>query len=362
MSYYYYAPYVTVAEKKAKAAKKLAQLKKKNPGIEPITIEGRSIAKSWWGKSWNSNLERYADYTNRIARGRSYVRNGMVLDLKLDKGKVTALVQGTASKPYSITIKIKEIDKDTWKKIKKACQGKLDSLPKLLGGKIPKDLAEILTAKGKGLFPSPKEIKFNCSCPDWAYMCKHVAAALYGIGARLDNDPMLFFKLRNADVEDLVSEAVKNETREILDKAGKKSKRVIKNADLSDMFGIELEESPKLQKAKTAKKKPVTAAKKKPVTAAKKKPVTAAKKKPVTAAKKKPVTAAKKKPVTAAKVVKSDIDIVEAVIRRSRNGVDTMTLMAKTGFNEKKIYNLIYRLKKQDKIINIERGVYMKVS
>ncbi|MFV9645553.1 MAG: hypothetical protein ACNYWU_07000, partial [Desulfobacterales bacterium] len=239
----YYPPYVTVAKKKAKAAKKLKQLKKKNPDIKPILLEGSTIARTWWGKSWNLNLERYADYSNRIGRGRSYVRHGAVLDLQINSGKVESLVQGTRSKPYSVIIKIKAVNKNTWKHIKAACEGKLDSLQELLAGKFPKALGEIFTIQGKGLFPSPKEIDFSCSCPDWAYMCKHVAATLYGIGARLDEEPGLFFKLRKVKMEALVTQAVEDKTRKLLKKAKKKTARVIADSDLADVFGIDMEEA-----------------------------------------------------------------------------------------------------------------------
>ncbi|TFG38070.1 MAG: hypothetical protein E4H46_00495, partial [Desulfobacterales bacterium] len=194
MSYWGYPRYVSVAEKKAKAEKKLKQLRKKNPDIQPVVIEGNILARTWWGKSWNQNLERYADYDNRIGRGRSYVRHGAVLDLKIDTGKVTALVQGSTSRPYEVEIKIQAISQANWSAIKKQCEGQLKSLQDLLAGKFPKILADIFFAKEKGLFPSPQAISFDCSCPDWASMCKHVAAALYGIGARFDEDPSLFFK------------------------------------------------------------------------------------------------------------------------------------------------------------------------
>src|SRR5210317_1029347 len=219
MSYWRYPRYVSVAEKRAKAARKLKQLRKKNPAIQPIVLEGRAIAKTWWGKSWNLNLERYADYNNRIGRGRSYVRHGAVLDLQISAGQVKSLVQGSRTKPYSVTIKIKGITKEIWKNMKAACAGKLDSLPELLSGKFPKALGEVFTAQGRGLFPSPQEIGFDCSCPDWAYMCKHVAATLYGIGTRLDDDAGLFFKLRKVKIDDLIQQTLKDQSYKLLEKA-----------------------------------------------------------------------------------------------------------------------------------------------
>ncbi|MGA7277463.1 MAG: hypothetical protein WBW79_05955, partial [Desulfocapsaceae bacterium] len=227
MSYWGYPKYVTVAEKKAKAEKKLKQLRKKMPGIQPVILASSTLARTWWGKSWNSNLERYADYSNRIDRGKSYVRHGAVLDLKIEGGRVTALVQGTRAKPYEVVISIAPVKKSNWGQIRKQCRGELRSLPDLVAGKFPKKLGEIFLAEGKGLFPTPKEISFDCSCPDWASMCKHVAATLYGVGARLDEDPLLFFTLRQADTEELVARAVQEKTGDLLARASKKSSRAL---------------------------------------------------------------------------------------------------------------------------------------
>ncbi|MCR4342445.1 MAG: hypothetical protein NUV40_00905, partial [Patescibacteria group bacterium] len=257
MSYWGFPRYVSVWEKKQKSKKKLEQLRKQNKNIEPVIIEGRTLAHTWWGKAWNKNLEEYADYSNRIGRGRSYVRCGSVLDLQISGGEVKSLVQGSESKPYSVVIKIKALEKSIWKKIKDVCEGKLDSLQELLVGKFPKALDEIFTAHGKGLFPAPKEIDFDCSCPDWADMCKHVAATLYGIGVRLDKDPNLFFALRKIEISDLITETVKDKTEELLAKAKKKSGRIIEDQDLSSVFGIELDSvslPAKKGKAKTVQK------------------------------------------------------------------------------------------------------------
>jgi uncharacterized Zn finger protein len=244
MGYYdYYPSYVTVTEKREKASKKIAQLRKKDPNIQPVIIEGSAIAKTWWGKSWNKNLENYDNISNRIGRGRSYVRHGAVLDLKIQPGQVKSLVQGSASKPYHVTIEIKPIQKNNLIKIKKSCQGQLESLPELLEGNFPKTLSTVFMTKGEGLFPSSDEITLSCSCPDLTGMCKHVAATLYGIGARLDENPMLFFTLRNADVHELISQAVDDHIRELLKIAENKSPRVLKDMDIVEMFGIDLDET-----------------------------------------------------------------------------------------------------------------------
>ncbi|MBA1334415.1 MAG: hypothetical protein HPY66_2264 [Firmicutes bacterium] len=257
MSYYDGYEYVTVAQNKAKAQKSLEKLRKKNPDIAPVIINGRNIAKTWWGKTWNDNLERYSDYSNRIGRGRSYVRNGAVLDLKITPGKIAALVQGSRAKPYQVDIAIEPLSKNTWDTIAKACEGKIDSLQELLEGKFPKALAELFTAQGKGLFPAPKEISFDCSCPDWATMCKHVAAVLYGVGARLDENPALFFVLRNVNIDELVSKAVAQKTETLLRKSGRKSGRVISDGDISAMFGIDMETESEKKSDKPAPKEEV---------------------------------------------------------------------------------------------------------
>lgn len=239
MSFYGYGEYVTVEERKNKARKAVEKLKKKNKDITPIVIEGRNIAKTWWGKAWNKNLESYSDYSNRIERGRSYVRNGSVLDLRIDKGIVRALVLGSRAKPYEVDVKIQKINDDLWKKIIKSCEGKIESLQELIGGKFPKALSELFTAKGSGLFPSPKEISFSCSCPDWASMCKHVAAVLYGIGARLDDNPEMFFSLRDVNIEDLISKAIQGKTKAMLAKSELKSRRILEDEDITSLFGVE---------------------------------------------------------------------------------------------------------------------------
>ena len=337
MGYWGYPRYVSVVEKKAKAAKKLKQLKKKMPDIKPVVIEGNALARTWWGKSWNKNLERYADYTNRIGRGRSYVRHGAVLDLKIDSGKVTALVQGSTAKPYEVVISIKAISQANWRAIKKQCEGQLKSLQDLLAGKFPKALGEIFFTKGKGVFPSPQTISFNCSCPDWASMCKHVAATLYGIGARFDEDPSLFFKLRRAETKDLIAGAVKDKTGELLAKTKKKSAKVIDDADLSDIFGIDMDSKPDFagKRKKTVKKKPAVKRIAKPVGLSKKQQCN------------------QKSPKTAT-------GLVAELIVTNKTGATIEKLLEETGYPKTKLYGIVHRLKQQGKIKNKSHGVYEK--
>ena len=196
-------PYVTVAEQRRKAAREMEKRKKQGHAVSPVVIEGRTIAKTFWGKSWCDNLERYSDFANRLPRGRTYVRNGSVVDLQITPGAIHALVSG--SELYEVALKVAPVSKARWKSICHDCTGAIDSLVELLRGRFSKGVMERICRQNHGLFPSPVEIKLSCSCPDWADMCKHVAAVLYGIGARLDHQPELLFRLREVDEKDLIA-------------------------------------------------------------------------------------------------------------------------------------------------------------
>lgn len=267
-----YPEYVPVAEKKAKAEKARKALAKKRPDLKPVIIEGTKLARTWWGKAWNRNLESYADYSNRIGRGKSYVKHGAVLHLEIQPGLITALVQGSRSKPYQISMEIQPPNRSVWKAIQEACGHRIESMEALLAGHLPEDVGSILTAQRTGMFPSPGEIRFDCSCPDWASMCKHVAAVLYGVGARLDNDPSLFFTLRSVEMQALVSAAVTDQARKLTKLAGLASANVLADADLSAVFGIDLggsetvmskPDAKKIEKPKTSKPTPAAPAKRK---------------------------------------------------------------------------------------------------
>ena len=238
MSYHGWRPYVPVAERWRKAKIKLATFKKKGQSVSPVTIEGRAIAKSFWGKSWCSNLERYSDYENRLPRGRTYVRNGSVFDLQIAKSKVSAVVIG--SDFYTVTITIAPVTAKRWKAICRDCAGTIDSLVELLQGRLSKAVMDRVCRADDGLFPAPKEIKLSCSCPDWAGMCKHVAAALYGVGARLDEQPALLFKLRGVDENQLLANAGQELS---LKKAAPATSKVLDDGDVAALFGIEMVEA-----------------------------------------------------------------------------------------------------------------------
>lgn len=238
MSWYRYGfrPYVPVAQRRANAARQMAKLAKKGQTITPVQIEGRQIASTFWGKAWCENLESYSDFANRLPRGRTYVRNGSVVDLQIKPGKVTARVIGSSL--YNIDIKIKPLSKPHWQTISSQCAGKIASVLELLQGRLSRGVMEIITHREQGLFPKPSEISLDCSCPDWADMCKHVAAALYGVGARLDEKPELLFVLRQVDHMELIERAAAGQS--LAPTAGP-DKKTIAEGDLAEVFGIEMD-------------------------------------------------------------------------------------------------------------------------
>ena len=238
MSYYEWPSYVPVAEKRRRAERKLAKLRKRGQSFSPVRIEGRTIAKSFWGKAWCDNLERYSDYESRLPRGRAYVRNGSVLDLQIAKGEVAAMVAG--SELYKIQIAIAPVTRSRWKAICRDCAGTVDSLVELLQGRLAKGVMDRVCREGDGLFPAPKEIKLSCSCPDWADMCKHVAAVLYGIGARLDEQPQLLFVLRDVDENELLASAGQDIA---LTLAAPNAAKVLDESDVAALFGLEMAEA-----------------------------------------------------------------------------------------------------------------------
>ncbi|MFO7936191.1 MAG: helix-turn-helix domain-containing protein [Kiritimatiellia bacterium] len=195
-----------VAERKAKAKRLVKKLSKTIKNIKPVEIEGRTIARTFWGKAWCTQLEKHSDYANRLPRGKSYVRHGSVCHLDIKEGVITAKVSGSSL--YDVKIKIAPLKKKAWQAIKSRCAGKIGSLIELLQGRISKDVMSVVTEPKTGLLPQTGEIKLECSCPDWAVMCKHVSAVLYGIGNRLDYEPELLFVLRGVDASELIEEGV----------------------------------------------------------------------------------------------------------------------------------------------------------
>jgi uncharacterized Zn finger protein len=230
--------YVSVAERRVKAERAAGKLRKTGSVLAPVVIEGRKIASTFWGKAWCDNLESYRDFENRLERGRSYVRNGLVIDLQIAPHMVTAMVSGSAV--YTVKIDIKEVPTTQWKSICADCAGGIDSLVELLQGRFSKGVMERICRQGSGLFPKPAEIKFSCSCPDYASMCKHVSAALLGVGARLDAKPELLFRLRGVNENDLVANIG---SALPMTKKGPATGKVLEADDMAALFGLDMGEA-----------------------------------------------------------------------------------------------------------------------
>jgi len=402
-----FPPYVTVAEKAARAERKRLQLEKKGHRLDPVCLQGRTIARSWWGQAWCRNLESYADYSNRIGRGRSYLRCGAVLDLQIEETRVTGLVQGSAGEPYRVVIRIAALAETAWQRIRSDCVGKIDSLQALLAGKFPEDLGKLFTVQENGLFPSPDEITFDCSCPDWASMCKHVAAVLYGVGARLDRTPELFFVLRGVNVDELVRGAVEATARRFIDQQPAEGARIIAEDRLSDLFGINFgtgeptptpaegappastppraPESKRTRSNKTTPTQPTLQADAKrskprrgrqPKAAAEPdKTAAAQKRRPrgVTSAVEPPSgkdkavgkrsNAGIKKPEAAKRPPRTadPAEQILKIVRASRKGIDVPTIQKRTGIDPVKIRNTIFAALRKGLIQRLSRGVYKGV-
>ena len=240
--------YVPVAARHAKAKRKMDQLKKKGEIIEPIEIQGRTISKKFWGKKWCEHLETFSDFSNRLPRGRTYVRNGSVCHLEIKEGCIKAMVSGSSL--YNVKVKISTLGKSKWKTIKDKCSGQIGSLLELLKGKLSDHVMKVVADHKEGLFPNEGEIHFSCDCPDWADMCKHVAAVFYGIGSRLDEQPNLLFLLRGVDADELITTKLMTTMVKTDDLLG--------DEKLSDIFDIDLDNTAEQQPPKQKKKKKQT--------------------------------------------------------------------------------------------------------
>jgi uncharacterized Zn finger protein len=228
-------PYVPVAKRRERTARLVARLALAGETLSPVTAARGSIAKTYWGKAWCQNLERYSDYSSRLPRGRTYLRNGSVIDLKIQAGEVIAQVMG--SDLYRIQVKVSAVPAPHWQSLSRDCAQSIDSWVELLQGQLSTAVMERIARPGAGLFPSPREITFSCSCPDSATMCKHVAATLYGIGARLDTEPELLFRLRKVDSKDLVARVGEGG---LPTQQRPAASRILDSSKLADVFGLDL--------------------------------------------------------------------------------------------------------------------------
>jgi uncharacterized Zn finger protein len=227
--------YVPVAERLRRGRAQLARiLKREGRSPEPVALSGgRGITRTFWGRSWCENLERYSDFASRLPRGRTYARNGSVLDLVVAPGRVVAHVAG--HELYRVEVEIARLAARRWRDVIAACGGRVASVVALLEGSLSDDVLAVLTDAKGGLFPEPDEIALACSCPDVAQLCKHLAAALYAVGARLDERPELFFVLRQVDQHELLAVAPS------LRRGVRAQAKTIAAENLSSIFGIEVE-------------------------------------------------------------------------------------------------------------------------
>lgn len=237
----YYGNYYrqdTIDELIDKNRTKFKRYQKKNPECQPVIINNGTICSSWWGKSWNKNFKRYADYSSRISRGSRYIKGNCIFDLRIEGQDIYGVIAGSGRKLYDCHISIDKMAQSDWDYIVQACGRQFDGLEELLDGKFPKTLKDLFFDSDRGLFPTPKQIHMDCSCPDWAVLCKHISAILYGVSNRLDDHPELLFQLRGVDLNNLVSESLGSNLDNLMDKANCKSKRILKNKDIDKIFNL----------------------------------------------------------------------------------------------------------------------------
>lgn len=164
-------------------------------GIKAKSQHGKFV-QSWWADQWINALTRLMD-SARLTRGRSYARRGQVLGIDIKAGKVAARVQGSRPSPYKVNIELKPLSDDQWAKVLDALAEQAIFAAQLLNEEMPNDIEHVFDKAKVPLFPkSSGDLVTNCSCPDWANPCKHVAAVYYLLGERFDADPFLLFELR----------------------------------------------------------------------------------------------------------------------------------------------------------------------
>ena len=230
--------YEDVKEQKKRLEREIAKRVKRGERFEVLSApEGqKKLCTTFWGQAWCRNLESYQQYESRLPRGRSYLRQGKVYNLEITPGKLSAVVAG--SELYDTSVSIKPLPDQQWQEIVQSSAGQVSSMLDLLSGKLGDGLMKVLTDPQDGLFPKPKEIRFDCSCPDYADMCKHVSAILYGVGVMLDSQPELLFTLRGVDQAEILANA-SSITMGDLDTGTE-----LGDTDLSALFGIDLGELP----------------------------------------------------------------------------------------------------------------------
>lgn len=212
------------------AAEATARAKARGKPFEPVVGTGRKLARSVWGQAWCRHIESFHDFQNRLPRGRTYLRSGSVADLRIEPGRISARVAGR--RLYEARIDVAACPTTTWNAVVESCRGGVSSLVALLEGRLPDAMLRQMGEVEDGLFPDLRQVKLSCSCPDWARLCKHLAAVLYGVGVRLDERPDLLFVLRRVDPQDLVDTRALPSTPSAEDTL---------TEDLSGLFGVEID-------------------------------------------------------------------------------------------------------------------------
>lgn len=251
MAFYRWRPYVSQAARRAQANRHLEKLRKKGKPVDPVCVEGRTICHSFWGRAWCDHLESFSDFENRLPRGRTYVRNGSVCHLEIHPGRIEALVSG--SEIYRVKIGIKPLPATIWNHVQERCRGRIGSMIELLQGRLSEHVMQIVTDRREGLLPLPSQIELDCDCLDWATMCKHVAAVLYGVGNRLDREPEILFSLRGVEAALLID----NNLAGALPPPSPDAESAIAEDQLASVFGVEFDAdvAPPQPKSKAAKPK-----------------------------------------------------------------------------------------------------------
>jgi uncharacterized Zn finger protein len=227
---------------KTKFRRKLIAFEKKNPDITPFKIDSNTLASNWWAKAWNAHLKSHNFNSLQLEKGKLYFRCEALADLKIRNNQITGTVLGSNIEPYYSKITINPITKTKWLKITKLYEGHLELFEKVLDHQFPKELSEVFTNKSLGLFPTTKEITFECSCPSRLNLCKHTAVVLFAFGAKIDLDPQILFELRGVDFLKFMATSINKERLNLLKKTRKKNPKILEDTNLSELFNIDIQE------------------------------------------------------------------------------------------------------------------------
>lgn len=190
------------AELEALARQQLAALKAAGEELSPVVGTSRKLAAHFWGSAWMKHLALCESGGWSLAPGRSLLRHGCVLDLRLDQGCIRARVM--EERLHEVTVNIDPLDGERLEELRAMCSGRIASLVPLLEGALDDALLATLCDPETGLLPDPGAWHMSCTCPDWSEPCPHAAAAIYAAGILIDAEPTLLFRLRQLEPRDLL--------------------------------------------------------------------------------------------------------------------------------------------------------------